>query len=112
MTGVASALISTGVIRKILTDARRALAAPDVRVAFGKWNPSGWLLRNTDVNLIGMAASIVALQGECGMLVAKLLRTSTTAVGPYGAMQPGGAPASIDVFAVQVRIIALLRLEV
>ena len=100
--GVAASLISTGLIRKILHDARIVSKSEDLQTAFQKWNPSGWLLRNTDVNLIGMAASIIALQGECGTLVTKLLRTSTTTVA-YSPALAQGAPASIDVFAVQVR---------
>jgi len=71
-------------VRKILSDAQRVTQSTDVGTEYKKWKAIGWLLRNTDVNLIGMASTIIALQGECGTL------------------SSGSAPASIDVFAVQV----------
>ncbi|GMH42682.1 hypothetical protein BSKO_10601 [Bryopsis sp. KO-2023] len=94
--GVAMSLISTAIIRVVLSKARRISEGGSPSAGLQDWDVGGFLLRNTDINLVGMAATIVALQNEIGLLVAKTLASSSA--NPYTAQ---GAPAAIDIFAVQ-----------
>lgn len=60
--GVAASLISTGLVRVVLSKSRAISKESNPTDGLRKWNVSGLLLRNTDINLVGMGASIIALQ--------------------------------------------------
>ena len=59
----------------------------------------GTVLVSTNLNLVGMGATILGLQAVVGSLVAKTL--TTAAGGYYGPRGPAPPPVAFDVFSVQ-----------
>ncbi|EFN58952.1 hypothetical protein CHLNCDRAFT_140957 [Chlorella variabilis] len=61
---------------------------------------SGTVIANSNLNLLGMGATILSLQAIVGNLVAKTL-SSASAGAYYGAQRVAAPPVAFDVFSVQ-----------
>lgn len=61
---------------------------------------AGTVIANSNLNLLGMGATIISLQAIVGSLVAKTL-SSASAAGIYGAQRVTPPPVAFDVFSVQ-----------
>ncbi|KAL4451452.1 hypothetical protein ABPG75_007114 [Micractinium tetrahymenae] len=61
---------------------------------------AGTVIANSNLNLLGMGATIISLQAIVGSLVAKTL-SSASAAGIYGAQRVAPPPVAFDVFSVQ-----------
>eukprot|EP00891_Asterochloris_glomerata_P004421 jgi/Astpho2/4421/Aster-x1241 len=103
--GVITSFLSTFFAWGYVKVARRVFAGEAVT----KENVASSLLRNSRVNLWGMGATLLGLQSMTGVLVAKILTTSST--NPYSAAGSGAAragPAALDLFTVQASANTLL----
>lgn len=72
--GVATSLISTVLVRMILIKARTISKEENPEANLMKWDVESLLLRNTDINLVGLASSIIALQVSTRLVLSAELR--------------------------------------
>ncbi|PSC69013.1 TIC chloroplastic isoform A [Micractinium conductrix] len=96
LVGVLCGYISTFLAWSYTTTGRKLGMLQEVRMT----SISGKILANSYLNLIGMGATIIALQATVGSLVAKTLQTASAGAF-YSAQRAGTPPVALDVFSVQ-----------
>ncbi|GBF95301.1 TIC, chloroplastic [Raphidocelis subcapitata] len=103
LIGIAAAFISTFFAHGFLTVARQAInQGKAVSRSFLVQN----LVRNTNINLLGIGITLIGLQASVGTLVSKTMLSAANA--PYAAPQPGATLVSLDVFSLQASTNVLL----
>lgn len=96
MGGVLCGLISTFLAwANIRTGRRIGAGFQDIRLS----KVVSGVLASSNLNLVGLGASILGLQATIGSLVGKTL--SSAATGAYYNPRVGGPPVALDVFSVQ-----------
>jgi len=103
LVGVVCAFISTFFADAFLRLARKSLdQGKHVSKTFLLQN----LVRNININLLGIGITIIGLQASVGTLVTKTMLGAANA--PYATPQPGSTLVSLDVFSLQASTNTLL----
>ena len=102
--GIIFAFASTWAARRMLDAARRASAGEGAPLEPARLLAK--LVGNTNLNLLGLGATLLGLQASVGTLVSKTMLSAANA--PYAQPQPGATLVSLDVFSLQASTNTLL----